>query len=181
MIPLDYLLAVAILSAPGDVADPERFATVRPTLQAVAIEWELIDPRERPYLLANPADFAIDLKMLRRRCEDLTDAPPLADHWRFPDRALVQDLLSANRAYRQYLECRQKMEPDNAWNLRDQAFDVDLLYAIWDLVRDARCDYFYCTVRRAALNKLRETIGFEAYNAGVLPPHVPIWRFREIR
>jgi hypothetical protein len=47
-------------------------------------------------------------------------------------------------------------------------------------VRDARCDYYYVTVRRLALKRLRELVGDEAYYAGNLPPCVPIWRLQEM-
>ena len=69
--------------------------------------------------------------------------------------------------------------PDSG-ELREMLQEVDRLYNIWDTVRDARCDYYYVTVRRQALKKLRETVGDDAYYSGALPPHVPIWRFARI-
>jgi hypothetical protein len=184
MFPLDYVLAVALLTAPPDVPDPpeafQAFATVRPTVQSLAIAWEILDPREVRYVLTRPEDLATDLKLVRRRCHDLADAPPLCDCGRFPDRALVNDLLSFNRAYRQHLDSRQLMEPSYWWELREALQEADHLYQVWDTVRDARCDYYYVTVRRQALKKLRDSIGFEAYANGCLPPHVPVWRFARI-
>ena len=58
--------------------------------------------------------------------------------------------------------------------------EADRLYQIWDLVRDNRCDYYYVTVRRQALKKLKEMIGDQAYYSGQLPPHVPVWQFARI-
>jgi hypothetical protein len=78
----------------------------------------------------------------------LGDAPPLHDCLRFPDRAVVNDLLSFNRAYRQYLDCRQSLELTHRWELRECVQEADRLYHIWDTVRDARCDYYYVIVRR---------------------------------
>ena len=46
--------------------------------------------------------------------------------------------------------------------------ECDCLYQIWDLVRESNCDYYYITVRRQALKKLRDTIGAPAYTSGVL-------------
>ena len=43
--------------------------------------------------------------------------------------------------------------------------------------RHAACEYYYVTVRRQALKKLKEMIGDQAYYSGSLPPHVPVWRF----
>jgi hypothetical protein len=58
--------------------------------------------------------------------------------------------------------------------------EADRLYQVWDTVRDARCDYYYVTVRRQALKRLRDMLGSDAYYSGVLPPHVPLWRFQRV-
>jgi hypothetical protein len=184
MVPLDYLLAVALLATPSESLDlngtSERFVTVRPTVQSLAIAWEILDEREVRYVLMRSDDFSGDLKLLRRRYQELADAPLLHDEMRFPDRALINDLLSFNRSYRQHLDNRQSMELTYWWELREMLQEVDRLYTIWDTVRDARCDYYYITVRRQALKKLKEMVGEVAYNNGCLPPHVPIWRFARI-
>jgi hypothetical protein len=183
MFPLDYALAVALLTLGPDGADVtpmEPYSNLRPALQALAVHWEILDPREIRYVLTRGEDFAADLKLLRRRCHDLEDAPPLHDCMRFPDRALINDLLSFNRAYRQHLDSRQSLELTYWWELREALQEADRLYQIWDTVRDARCDYYYVTVRRQALKKLRDTVGGEAYCNGCLPPHVPVWRFGHI-
>jgi hypothetical protein len=184
MFPLDYVLAVALLTAPAEATDlsgpAEGYATLRPALQAVAVGWEILDPREVRYVLTRPEDFAADLKLLRRRYQDLADAPPLQDCLRFPSRDLITELLSFNRAYRQHLTSRQSLELTSWWELHETLQEADRLYQTWDTVRDAGCDYYYVTVRRQALKKLREAIGPQAYYASCLPPHVPVWRFARI-
>jgi hypothetical protein len=183
MFPLNCALAVALLTTPADQVEmpaADEFATVRPTLQAVAISWEILDAREVRYVLTRPEDFGADLKLLRRRYQELADAPPLCDGRRFPDRGLINELLSFNRSYRQHLDSRQALDVTGRWELHEALQEADRLYQIWDTVRDARCDYYYVTVRRQALKKLREAIGPEAYYSGCLPPHVPIWRFARI-
>jgi hypothetical protein len=183
MFPLNYVLAVALLGIPPDSKDKpdiEGLATVRPSVQALALSWELLDPQECRYTLSRPEDFAGDLKLLRRRYHDLADAPPLGDAIRFPHRNMVNELLAFNRAYRQHLDSRQSLEATSWWELHETLQEVDRLFVIWDLVRDARCDIYYVSVRRQALKKLREAIGPEAYYSGNLPPHVPIWRFARI-
>jgi hypothetical protein len=181
MIPLDYALAVVLLTSSPDSAETppavDEFLSVRPTTQSLALTWEILDRREVKYVLSRPEDFASDLRLLRKRWEELADAPPLHDGVRFPDRTLVNDLLSFNRAYRQNLEAQQNLDRDHFWELREVVQEVDHLYQVWDLVRDARCEYFYVTVRRQALKKLRETLGDEAYYSASMPPHVPVWRF----
>ena len=184
MIPLDYVLAVALLASPAETVDaPEaapQFANLRPTLQAVAVQWEILDPREVRYVLTRNEDFTSDLTLLRRRHADLDGAPPVHDCVRFPDRTVVNEMLAFNRAYRQNLETRLSVETVCWWDLRETLQEADRLYQIWDLVRDSRCDYYYVTVRRQALKKVKETVGDAAYYNGTMPPHVPVWRFTRI-
>jgi len=183
MMTMDFLLAAALLTAPPDKelnVNPNLFSTAAPALQRLALKWEILDPREVSYVLVRPEDFAADLKMLRQRHFDLVNAPPMQDAERFPDRATVADLLTFNRAYRQQMEIRQAVEPVHWWEYQEAVQEADRLYQIWDSVRDARCGYYYITVRRQALKKLQDLLGFDAYAAGRLPPHVPLWRFQSI-
>jgi hypothetical protein len=183
MFPLNYALAVALLTVAPETAEvpaTEGLATVRPTLQGLAVSWELLDGRECRYVLTRAEELGADLKMLRRRYHELADAPPLHDCMRFPDRGLVNELLTFNRAYRQHLDSRQSLEITYWWELHEALQETERLFQVWDTVRDARCDYYYVTVRRTALKKLREAIGPQAYYSGTLPPHVPTWRFARI-
>jgi hypothetical protein len=184
MFPLNYALAVALLTSPPDTQEPPSafapYATVRPTLQALALSWEVLDERECSYVLTRPEDLASDLKMVRRRHDDLADAPPLYDCLRFPDRNVASDLLAFNRAYRQHLSSRQELEVTRRWELHEAVEETDRLFTIWDYVRDSRCEVYYVNVRRQALKKLRDAVGMKAYYSGTLPPHVPVWRFARI-
>jgi hypothetical protein len=90
----------------------------------------------------------------------------------FPiSRAHISEMLLLNRANRRWLETMRE--------LHGERFSLDLqvnkeLYDIYDLLRDAMCDYYYVHVRRQALGKLLEKIGYEDFMAGRLPPC--IWR-----
>jgi hypothetical protein len=185
MILYDYLLAAVLLTSPVDAPLPgsnaELYDRLSVPLQKLALEWEILDQRESRYVLARPEDFASDVNLLRRRCHDLRDAPPASDAVRFPDRVAVNDLLAFNRAFKQYVEVRQPGEPGRCWELRDAITEIDHLYHVWDTVRDTRCEYYYVTVRRQALKRLRDLLGEQAYYSGKLPPHVPLWRCQEIR
>jgi hypothetical protein len=177
------VLAAALLSAsPSEPVAPVSSAEwplLQAALYAQAVEWEILDPREERLL--HLEDYPSDMAALRHRYHELKDAPPLADARRFPDRARVADLLRFNRAYRQGLDARQVVDLDRADFLKDAVREADELYRIWDLVREAGCDIYYIPVRRAALKRLREGLGEAAYHAGDLPPHVPLWRFIELR
>src|SRR5262249_28332764 len=92
MFPVQSILAIALLTTPNELAeicDPpltsELYSQIAPTLQSLAVQWEILDPRETRYVLIRFEDFPADLKLIRRRYEELADAPPLVDCKRFPD------------------------------------------------------------------------------------------------
>jgi hypothetical protein len=181
----DLVLAAVLLTTPPGTPEcvpPEgRWPAIRDAIHQVAVQWELLDPRETRYVLTRPEDFCTDLNMLRRRYQEFQDAPKVEDGMRFPDRNTVNELVRFNRAYRKHLDQRQQFETDRAEAIRDVMWETDRLYQVWDAVRDARCEFYYVTVRRHALKKLRNLVGEEAYQKGQLPPHAPTWRFNELR
>jgi hypothetical protein len=183
----DLVLTAALITGSGPSAWSEpstlkaAFPRLRPALTCIALQAEILDPRETRYVLASADDLPSDLQMLTRRFQELKDAPRVVDAFRFPDRTVCNELLSFNRAYRNHVEVRQPLELGNAYTLRTIQREVDYLYQVWDTVRDARCEYYYVTVRRQALKRLKDMLGEDDYYAAKLPPHVPIWRFEEIR
>jgi hypothetical protein len=185
MSPHDLVLAAALLTAPPGIPEqappPDRWPALQAALHQTAVDWEILDQRETRYVLARVEDYQADLDLLRRRHAELADAPRVADCFRFPDRRLVNELVRFNRAYRKHLETRQVWESDRAEAIRAVVLETDRLYRVWDAVRDARCDFYYVTVRRQALKKLQELLGPDAYTAGELPPYVPEWRFHEAK
>lgn len=177
-----YALAVALLTAPPEVPDPpptaEDWPAIQQAMQSLSVEWEILDPREVHFVMARAEDWSNDMAMLRRRYQELKDAPKICDALRFPDRNTVHELLAFNRAYRRNLDARQALEQDRCHTLRTALKETDYLYQVWDSVADARCEYYYIAVRRQALKRLRQMVGPEAYNTADLPPYVPLWRFQ---
>ncbi len=175
-----HVVAMMLLTAPPEALDGQDLdqlqAPFAAALQALAIEWEIFDPREVRDLLIKPQDFRADLKELQTRYRDLKQAPLLEECRRFPPRKLVNDLLSFNRAYRNDLAARLAVDRIHEEELRAALQETDQLYRIWDTVRDAGCEYYYINMRRQALLQLRNLLGPEAFYSGQLPPHLPTWR-----
>jgi hypothetical protein len=174
------LVAAALVTTPWEkppVKDLGKLhAELAPALRSLGIRWEILDRRETHYLLAGEQDFEADVKLLQERFRELRTAPRLAEAGRLPSRDVVVDLLAFNRAYRQDLSARLELDVVHGEELRAALLETDQLYRIWDTVRDARSEYCYITVRRQALQQLRELIGDPAFYTGQLPPHVPVWR-----
>jgi hypothetical protein len=177
MFPLDHVLAVAVLAAPGPVGPAPELASLSIAIRQVALGAEVLDPREVQYVLAGAVEFECDLQLLRRRWRDLADAPPVIDALRFPPRQVAAELLSFNRAYRAHLAAREMVEGSARDELGKALEEADQLYRVWDAVRDARSECYYVSVRRQALLTLQSALGPAAYFQGALPPHVPVWRF----
>lgn len=185
MTPCDLILAAALLTAPAGTPEPapaaDRWPGLRAALVQTALDWELLDERETRYVLARAEDFEADLNLIRRRHAELAGAPRLSEAARFPDKDTVNECVRSNRAYRKHLDVRLAWEADRAAGLRLAACETDRLYRVWDGVRDARCEFYYVTVRRAALKKVKEMIGEESYAAGELPSYLPDWAARASR
>ena len=177
---LSIPLALVLIMAPEPVKAPD--SALMGSVKLVALQLELLDPREDRWVFANPADFYSDLLLIRQRYKDLQDAPPSCDSLRFPGPDLCEELKGLNRQYRVYLEDRLSLfgETQAGEWIQGAIGETDYLYSVWSEVRDTQVDYFYLTVRRKALKTLRELIGPVAYYGGFLPPHVPVWRFRRI-
>lgn len=177
----DLILAAALLTAPVDTPEQtpmeDKWVAVRDAIHKVATDWEIMDPREARYLMATRDDFEPDLNLLRRRFAELADAPKLIECQRLPDRHTVNELIKFNREYRKHLEERLAWELDRADLFHNAIQETDRFYRQWDAIRDAQCEFYYVTVRRAALKKLRTGIGEEAFCTGRMPPYVPAWRF----
>jgi hypothetical protein len=180
----ECVLAMVLLVAPPGSPAPEVTAEEFPTLQAAlhqcGVDWEILDPRETKYVLTRLEDFQADLDLLRKRYHDLKDVPRVSDSVRFPERTAVNEMLSFNRQFRKHLESTSLIESHRANYFGQAMQETDRLYQIWDSVRDARCDFYYVTVRRQAMKKLKMLIGNEAYFSGELPPYIPTWRFQEM-
>lgn len=176
---LAFLLLTSPPGLPEQAPDATRWAVVQASVQKLAIDWEILDPRETRYILARPDEFGIDVNLLRRRYLDLKDVPRLADAQRLPDRHTAADLLQFNRGFRKTLDSRRILETDRTDDWLQVIRETDRLYQVWDAVRDARCDFYYVTVRRQALRKLKDLLGEEDWESAKLPPAVPTWRFAE--
>lgn len=177
------LLATLLLIAPcnaDEIGIQQPDSSLLTALQEQALELELVDAREVGQVFAYPATFAADLTLVRERFAQLKDAPAVRDGDRFPDREAVNELLAFNYGFRQHLENEKLMRPGRWEEVQLAMQEANRLHQVWELVRDARSDFYHVTVRRQALKQLREMLGDEAYYNGTLPPHVPVWRFHSI-
>ncbi|MCS7167085.1 MAG: hypothetical protein RMI91_07880 [Gemmatales bacterium] len=178
------MVLVQVPQVPESYVQPDWLRSRWPTMQfaliSIALDWELLDPRELPYVLTQPETFSADLHMLRQRYRELADAPFLSDAFLFPQGEIVQQAINFNRACARWFDEHQAHEPHLPPERLSYRHQLDELYRIWDTVREVQCQYYMVSVRRMCLKHLRDMLGEEAYRKGQLPPPVPFhlmpWR-----
>ncbi len=181
-----YLTQASILlnyqtGVPEQTPTDSHWQNLRDALCQVAIDNEILDEREARYVLSRKEDFQNDLDMLRRRKIEFENTPHVKEARKFPERLIVCNAIQFNRAYHKHLSTRLAFELDREQQITAAMRETDELYRIYDATRDAACEFYYVTVRRHALDKLKMLIGNEAYLRGELPPCVPIWKFNELK
>lgn len=171
------IFVVLMLTAPKYASPPSEAScwieACRPEFLAACLELEIIDRREVSHFLVG--DMLGDLASLKTRASTFNDVPLLRDCDRLPHWKAVNEYLAFNRTFRDTLVTRRMLCPVHNTAISEAIADVDRAHAVWNVVRDARCEYYYVTVRRQALQLLKERIGAEAYHRMSLPPHVPLW------
>lgn len=177
----EFALAVSLLVAPIGTPIPPLddfdWLQVQSAVHRTAIDWEIMDQREKRYLIVNQRDFQDDLDRLRARYVDLQGAPKLIDATRFPDRNIINRKIEENRSVRRDIDQRRHLETDRASGFRSAMYEIDELHEVWNTLLHAKCEFYYIDVRRKALKKLHDQLGTEAYASATLPPAVPTWRF----
>ena len=183
MFPYNYLLAAALLTQGPICRSPNWAGWFHRSATALAVAGRRLGnprptrsplrPRSAGGLLLGPEPSAPPPSRPARRAAGvrLGSFPRADSSERVPG---LQSCVSP--AYRR----RRPAESTRGWELRTALQETDHLYYIWDTVRDARCEYYYVTVRRQALKRLRDLLGEEAYYTTKLPPFVPLWRFQSI-
>lgn len=183
MLVYEYSLALLLITAPANEVCPGMLppweGPWRVVLIDAAMKMELLDRREAASMFVERHAFAQDLLLLQVRFHELKHAPMLEECRRFPDRAMINDFLAFNRAYRSDLNAQIAIDQIHAEELRVALRETDFCYQVWDNLRDARTEFYNVTVRRRAFLAVRRLAGDEAFVSGRLPPHVPVWRFVE--
>lgn len=185
MVPGQFLLCLVLFSLPPEFNDPPELGSACkpwfPIMQALAISWQIMDEREVRFVLGRVEDFPSDMALLRRRSQDLRNAPPAGDAQRFPCREAVTQMLTFNREMRKTLEARLAFDAPQRKLYQQAIVELDQLHALWDTIRESRSNFYYVSVRRLALKKAKEAMGAANYFNGSYPPPVPAWIFQEIR
>jgi hypothetical protein len=184
MQPSDLLLAIALLSAPVGTPEQaptsERWPVMVAAVRWVAVDWEIMDEREG-LPRSNPLLFQGDIDELRMRRIELAEAPRLNEAAWLPTLQAANNNITFNRAYRNGLIQRLQWEPDRADTIITALDETEQLNQMWNAIREAKSDSCWTPYRRRNLAELKRLMSEEDWQACVLPPYVPDWRFQQAR
>lgn len=111
--------------------------------------------------------------------------PPLQDAMMFPGYATANHNMQLAAAHRDWLETQAQFYPDREWFFVVWATEAKFLFDVWHLLTEiqgteAEGNYNSTELRRAYLAELKEKLGPYWYYQGIMPPPVPLWRFKKI-
>lgn len=170
----EFLIAALLLTSPpaepiGDVLPapvPDAWLeALRPSLIALAVDAEIIDARE--------VGQQHELSGLQAAWQTMLHAPRVGECERFPPRPVLDAMLSANRARRNYLAGRLAIDLFHDAEIREEIGQLDCLHSAIEALRDAASPTYYVQVRRSSLASFRDRIGAAAWARGELPAAIP--------
>jgi hypothetical protein len=151
-------------------------------IQEFAVQEEFLDKKEMTYVLASKEDVENDMGLLISRFNELKGCPKTSEippEIYFLEVKEVSDLLAHNRSFKYFLEQKRGLLIGHA---ESELIDLvikenDKCYEFWDAVKDVHSNYYYVTVRRRALKKVKDIM---KENGGEILPIMPHWRFMDI-
>lgn len=175
-------LAIALITTSPEVPDPlphpDDWEALSAALIAKSVELDLVDKGEIWHPFTDKDNWEFDLNGVRRRYQELKDAPPLSDAKWWPSQKELHGPRSFNLTYQFNLrQIRPTLSPymEPVWV--ETMAETKALYALWDACDDAKIEHYSPRYRRLALKKLKDALSTEDYYAGRLPFYVPIHRF----
>lgn len=189
---LDLFLALLLIMVP-ELLPPEQ-----PTrgqcqdLQQAAYVLELAEPRENwCFYCCNTRDFLesseglrigymAELEILRSRWQRLKYAPSLTDHCRWEMAYAVSKEMREFGHQRCLYLTGQRDGGLCPRSLEAELEETRELVKVWEEVQVIGNSQYGVVARRESLKRLRHMIGDDDYCAGILPPPIPIWRYRWI-
>lgn len=182
MPPLSYPLAIALLVTPGSIENPSHFQHLADQLRGLAFAWEVLDERELPLYFHEDDQFVANLDEARRWTRKMLDAPPDSCRRYFPSWEQIGQSMRFNRMYYQHLKDQIGMEAENDDALNEAIVECNRIYWVYDRLKSATDKICFIAIRRNILEMIRDNdLGPEMFDAGQLPPPIPLHLLRQIR
>jgi len=171
-----HALILALILCPEEPQLPSKASPEAwQALKDIAVVMEVVGPHENW-----ATDFASELRYVRRYWRLLREAPPLSDcHW-LPPPSLSREMCCFNETHQAHLQMQRLIYVHRCNQLTEMIAETRQLYQVWECVRRANSPNESWALRRRMLQRLRDSIGEEAYYANKLPSWVPWWHFQQV-
>ena len=103
--------------------------------------------------------------------------PPLTDLMWFPSYEACHKYRMFAAEHRDWLAFQADWHLSAQEEMAEWQIEAAWCWRVWDHLEDAGNPVMDKNWRRKYLGRLRHQIGREAYEAGRMPPPVPVWRF----
>lgn len=176
----EILLAALLIKS--DIP-PTSFGDSRQMLCAVQIEainMQILGQYEKTYILSDPLSFEDDVVLIRRRYQEIKDAPLISDLNYFPDKHYISKCINFNKAYTENMLQKQMVNLHHREEYQDIIDENKRLLVIYEKVSDCYNSYNVYH-QRMALKDLRCLIGEENFYNGKLPEYVTFWSFTDVK
>lgn len=160
------LICLLVLISPLEIRDEWLPVPVLHELRQAVQDWEIDSPGIYP------------VPLLQRCFWEAIWLPPAGDGFRFGH--ANDEAIQFSCGFIAYCRGQAELESWRAREWEGLISETEELQRVWRLAIQTRVTGAWVLQRRRALRDLRELIGDEAYEAGILPPVVPVWRFRVI-
>ena len=101
----------------------------------------------------------------------------IEDRERFPSKECCRSMIEFSNEYKTHAIARQEWEIGK-WDYWQMVIEeTNTLHDCWDALEDVKLNY-KTEITCDKLKKLKNLIGEDNYQRGIMPPPVPIWRFK---
>lgn len=143
---------------------------------------EILDKRQRMHYFFKDSDIESDLKYVRSIITNIAHLPKIRDFDLFSrySREDVNNFKAVNREFNQRLKDKKELFGDYDGDIAMVIKHNEWLYQLYDDISDVKSEYYYVQVRRLAIGRIIEKIGYDNYFHGRIPPNLPIQHFQKI-
>lgn len=177
------ILASMILTNPDPKAiespcPSDRFQIMAPALRQVAIDLEILEPRDAQWYFNNTNDFVLDVGIIRDKWFKIKDAPLMWEAQRFRgynfDASI--DFINATQTRFDKLRTLRLIDTNDYARVTD---DLQYRLLMYHNARDATHTYYNISNRRESLLWLKNELTPEQWSRGELLPLLPEWLIHE--
>jgi hypothetical protein len=178
---LSLLVALSLLIGP-ELNSYAGYEHISFHVDSILLQEEVVDKRELHYLLHSIACadvykqeyFTDTFLRLKTRYDDLKFVPKLQDVSWLPNRETCMNLHNFNISVKEVWEIRKDIYLHKRDDITSLLQELENRYETYRIVEEISCEHYFNYIRRYAIKRLIERIGWDFYYYYKLPDIVPL-------